>query len=368
MIAIQGKYLTVLLLVSCVFSGAMAQENQMQFMSRANAKVAKAASIKSQWDGPVSGPKLKKNKKIVFVASDLSDAGVYGIYSGMKEAMVGTGWQLLFIDCRGTCNHGAAIVKQALDMKAEGIVLAGIDAVSQAQGIAAAAAAKVPVVGWHASVTPGPVAGLFTNVTTNPKERAQIAALYAVVESNTKTGIVVFSDTSTPYTAAKSSAIIEVIKQCESCRLLSVEDIPWSDARKKMLPLVESLVSRFGAKWTHVVAVNDKYFDILAKPDIAKVIEGNSLRGLASGDGSSSAYIRIRDHSMQIGTVPEPLNLHGWQLVDELNRAFSGVAPSGYVTPVHLVTSQNIAFDGGPENVFDPSNNFRAHYGQYWAK
>jgi ribose transport system substrate-binding protein len=60
--------------------------------------------------------------------------------------------------------------------------------------------------------------------------------------------------------------------------------------------------------------------------------------------------------------------MHGWQIVDELNRAFSHTEPSGYVTSVHLVTSQNIAYDGGPKNVFDPSNDFRAQYQKFWMK
>jgi ribose transport system substrate-binding protein len=367
MTAINGKYLTVLLLVSCFIGEAMAQENPMQFLSRANAKVAKAAALKSKWEGPVDGPKLQKNKKIVFIASNMADAGNAGLYAGMKEATAGSGWELLFIDCRGQC-QSPNMVSQALDMKAAGIVLAGVDAASQLKGITAANVAKVPVVGWHANAKAGAVEGMFTNVTTNPKESAQIAALFGAVESNTKAGIVVFADSSNPYMTAKSSAILEVIKQCESCRLLSVEEMPSFEAYKKMLPTVETLVKKHGTKWTHVIAVNDMYFDVMEKPEIAAVLENNKLQGISAGDGSAMAYKRIRSNVMQIGTVPEPLSLHGWQVVDELNRAFSGVAASGFVTQVHLVTNQNIAYDGGTKNTFDPANDFRGHYQRYWAK
>jgi ribose transport system substrate-binding protein len=368
MTAIQGKCLTVLLFVSCFISTAIAQENSMQFLSRANAKVAKAAAVKSHWDGPVDGPKLQKNKKLVYIASDMSDAGIYGIFNGIKEATTGAAWEVLFIDCRGRCNQGAAIVNQALEMKPNGIILAGVDALSQAKGLAAAAAAKVPVIGWHASVKPGAVDGLFTNITSNPKDAAQIAALYGVVESNSRAGIVVFTDSSNPYSTAKSNAIVDVIKQCDSCRLLSVEDVPMADAYKKMRPVLEALAKRHGAKWTHAIGVNDIYFDLMEKPENAAIIAANKVQGLSAGDGSNSAYKRIRSNSLQIGTVPEPLFMHGWQLVDEMNRALSGVAPSGYVTPVHLVTSQNIAYDGGPKNVFDPANDFRGQYQKIWMK
>ncbi len=46
--------------------------------------------------------------------------------------------------------------------------------------------------------------------------------------------------------------------------------------------------------------------------------------------------------------------MHGWQLIDELNRAFNGQPPSGFVTKVHLVTKANVDADGGDENRFDP--------------
>jgi ribose transport system substrate-binding protein len=53
--------------------------------------------------------------------------------------------------------------------------------------------------------------------------------------------------------------------------------------------------------------------------------------------------------------------------VDEMNRAFAGQPPSGYVTPVHLVTADNIQFDGGPNNIFDPDNGYRDQYKRIWG-
>lgn len=368
MTTFHSKNLLVMLFLSCVFTGAQAQQNSMQFMSAANAKVAKASALKSKWEGPTSGPQIQKDKKIIFIANDMSDAGTYGVFNGMREAIVGTGWQVLPLDCRGQCNQGAGVVKQALDMKPQGIVLAGVDAASQTKGLTAAADAKIPVVGWHASFKAGAVPGLFTNITTDPKDAAQIAALFGAAEASNKAGIVVLTDTSTPYMATKSGAIVEVLRQCEACRILGTEDLPLAESRKKFAGVIEGLVKRHGTKWTHIIAVNDIYFDLLDKPEIEQVIAGNKLRGISAGDGSSTAFKRIRKSDIQIGTVPEPLFLHGWQLVDELNRAMSKVAPSGYHTPLHLVTLQNITYDGGPKDVFDPSNDFRAKYLSYWGK
>lgn len=368
MTAIQSKCLTVLFVAFSFISSAIAQENPAQFLNRANAKVARAAGLKNRWDGPVDGPRLQKKKKIVFIANDMNDGAINTLYHGVLEAGKSGGWEILFIDCRNRCNQNAAIIKQALDMKADAVILAGVDVGTQAKGMAAAAAAHVPVVGWHASVKSGPADGLFTNLATNPKEVAQLAALYAVTESNNKAGIVVFTDSTNPYMMAKSAAIAETIKQSEGSRLLSVEDIPVAEANQKMKPAVQNLIKRFGTKWTNVIAVSDYYFDLLESPAIAPLLENNKLTGVAAGDGTSNAYKRIRANNLQTGTVPEPLSLHAWQLVDEVNRALSGQPASAYNTSVHLVTAQNIAYDGGVKNIFDPANDYRQHYQQVWNK
>ncbi len=81
----------------------------------------------------------------------------------------------------------------------------------------------------------------------------------------------------------------------------------------------------------------------------------------------SSAFQRIRAEQYQDGTVPEPLNMQGWQLVDELNRAFNKAPWSGYTSGIHLVTPENVAYDGGDKNVFDPGNGYRDEYKKIWG-
>lgn len=71
---------------------------------------------------------------------------------------------------------------------------------------------------------------------------------------------------------------------------------------------------------------------------------------------------------LRFDRVRKRLNLQGWQLVDKLNRAFVGEDWSGYVPPLHVVTADNIAFDGGPTNVFDPGNGYRDAYKKIWGK
>ncbi len=66
--------------------------------------------------------------------------------------------------------------------------------------------------------------------------------------------------------------------------------------------------------------------------------------------------------------MSEPLNLQGWQIVDELNRAFAQAPWSGYTPKVHLVTPDNVARDGGADNRYDPDNGYRDHYKAIWGR
>ncbi len=117
------------------------------------------------------------------------------------------------------------------------------------------------------------------------------------------------------------------------------------------------------------MAINDIYFDFMGPALAAAGIAGDGApKAVAAGDGSEGAYQRIRAAQYQAVTVAEPLNLQGWQLVDELNRAMQGEPPSGYVSPLHVVTAANIGFDGGDKNIFDPGNGYREAYAAIWGK
>lgn len=356
-------------LAFCFISSAFAQEDPTLFLSRANATVAKAMAFKTTWDGPTSGPKIAAQKKsIVLIAANLKNNAVMRVTNGVKEAAVIAGWDVFVIDCWGINSKHAEAFSRALALKPNGIVLVGIDANEQPKEMNAASTQNVPVVGWHASARIGPSDGLFTNVTADPKEEALIATLLGVVDSNGKAGVVVLTDPDSLYAQSKSNAIVAAIKQCQTCSLLSVEALPASTTADKVPALLTSLARRFGKKWTHVIGVNDNYLDLLATPASAAIIASNKIEALSAGEGSESAYQRIRSKSVQAATVPEPFSQQGWQIIDELNRSFSGEKASAYAAPVYLVTEQNIAFHGGQQNTFEPNNGYRSEYKKIWGK
>lgn len=365
----RSRILTTLAAAALLTLGTVAQADA--FVDAAKAKVAAMAGAKSQWDGPTSGPKAAANKTIVFVAADMKNGGILGVSQGVEEAGKAIGWNVRVIDGQGSVSARTAALNQALALKPAGIVVGGFDTTEQKVAFGNATKAGIPLVGWNAGPKPGPdtAAGLFANVTITADDISEAAALWAVADSDGKAGVVIFTDSQYSIAVYKAKAMEAVIKKCGGCTVLSYEDSPIADSATRMPSLTTSLMQRFGDKWTHSLAINDLYFDFMSSSLKAAGKKGDGApKAVSAGDGSEAAYQRIRAKNYQSATVPGPLNMQGWQVVDELNRAFAKAPWSGYVPVVHLVTIENVNRDGGAKNIFDPENGYRDQYKRIWGR
>lgn len=323
------------------------------------------------WSGPASGPKALAGKSIVYVAQDMRNGGVLGVSEGVRAAAAAIGWTLKIIDGAGSVASRVTALNQAAALKADGVVLGSVDAQEEAKAIRSLAEQGVAVVGWHAAAAAGPLADppIFTNVTTDAVSVAKVAAAYAVETTNCTAGAVIFWQSGDAIGIRKAETMRDVIQACASCKLLDYVNTPLADTAARMPQNTTSLLQRFGKTWTIGLGINDLYFDF-SVPALrsAGVAASGPPAFVSAGDGSVAAFNRVRGGTYQIGTVAEPLHEAGWQLVDELNRALSGQPPSGYVAPVHLVTKDNVQYDGGPDNIYDPGNGYQMHYKAIWGK
>jgi len=335
---------------------------------QAQQRVSRATLEAVRWSGPVSGPSARRGKSIALVAEDLRNGGIVGVAQGAREAATAMGWTLKIFDGGGSTAGRAKAFADALAAKPDGLVLCGSDALENTAALTPFALQGVPVVGWHAGAQPGPIRGtpVAMNVTTDPLEVARLTAMAAVAQSNGQAGVVILTDSRYSIATAKAQAMENVIRACQECTLLEVRDVAISQSSEQMPALTRELLQRYGKRWTHTLAINDIYFDysIVALTGAGIPSDGMSL--LSAGDGSASAFLRIQAKTYQTVTVAEPLNLHGWQVMDELNRLFAGQPVSGFVAPIHLVNIDNIAFDGGKKFQYDPDNGYRDIYRHLW--
>jgi ribose transport system substrate-binding protein len=322
------------------------------------------------WDGPSSGPSAQRNKSIIYVSADQRNGGASGVGRAAAEAAQVIGWHFRLIDGQGTVSGRRNALMQAASLKPDGIILGTVDALEQVDAIREMAAQGIKMVGWHALGKSGPDRDLpiFTNIATEPNDVGKAAAMFAVADSDGKAGVIIFNDPIYAIANAKTNAMIDILRKCAGCNLLIVDNTPLQDTSATMPQRTALLLQRYGRKWTHSLAINDLYYDAMPPTFIAAAIPGNgNPKNISAGDGSELAFNRIRRRHYQLGTVAEPLRLHGWQAIDELNRAFADRPPSGYSAPVHLVTADNIKFDGGSSNEYDPDNGYREIYKKIWG-
>ncbi|MFB7170264.1 substrate-binding domain-containing protein [Streptomyces sp. NPDC056254] len=333
-------------------------------LQEARAAVGKAESTDTSWTGPTTGPTAVPGKSIVYVAQTMTNPGVAGVARGLQQAAEAIGWQVRVIDGEGSPAGIQAAVSQAVTLRPSGIVIGGFDPRLTSQQVARARAAGIPLIGWHAVDTPGPSADppLFTNITTRVQDVARISADWVIARSDGGAGAVLFTDDSIPFARTKADLIKRRLAACPGVELLAYENIPIPDASRRTPQEVSSLLSRFGKRWTHSVAVNDLYFaDAAPALRAAGRPGGGPPANIGAGDGDPSAFQRINSRQYQAATVPEPLTQQGWQIADEFNRAFAGRPASGYVAPVHVVTADN----SGGATSWDPEG-FREAYEKIW--
>lgn len=340
------------------------------YLDQAKLAVEKATAPVTQWDGPTTGPKLEAGKRIIFIASDMKNGGVQGVQQGMSEAAAAAGWKLETLDGGGSIKDQLSSLNQAIAQKPDGIVIGGWNPNVAKIPLKKAISGGITLVAWHAVPEPGPIPkyNIFYNVTSDSNQVSQIAAQYAIVKSNGHAKVLIFTDSLYQIALDKANVMKKEIEKCSGCQVLEFIDTPLADTANRMPSMTFSLLQKYGDKFQYALAINDLYFDFMA-PSLKTAGKGGDKApfNISAGDGSISAYQRIRSGDSQSATVPEPLKLHGWQLLDELNRAFAKQPPSGYVTPAHLVTRDNIGNDGGKNNMFDPQNDYQGHYKAIWG-
>jgi ribose transport system substrate-binding protein len=315
---------------------------------------------------PTTGSKAQKpGATIAYVGSDLTNGGIQTVEKGVAEAAAKIGWKVNSYDGKATVSGRTDALNQAITASPAAIILGGFDPTEQAATIAKAKSANIPVLGWHAGIASGPGNGLFTNVSTDPLKVSQLAAAYAVANSNGKAGVAIFTDSQYAIAVEKARAMEAYVKACSGCSVLSFQNSPIADASTRMPGVISALLQQQGDKLTYLLAINGNYFGGAQQGlrSAGKPPAGPPY-AVAAGDGDAAEFQRIRSVQYQEATVAEPLLLQGWQLVDETNRALAGASPSDFVASPALITKANVPSG----STFDPKSGYRATYATIWGK
>lgn len=294
-----------------------------------------------KWTGPTTGPQAQESHTVHFIASDLKNGGVSAVSESFLSAVRVLRWQAQIFDGKGSSELLRQQLRHSISQKVDGIVLGGFDAEDHPEQVKQAQAAGIRILGWHASAKPGPSKLLFTNITTDPLIVAERSARLATKFGPRKAGVVLITDSRFTIALAKTERMKHILEDSKDIKVLTTLDMPISQADREVPKTVETLQRQYGKKWTHTLAINDVYFDHMNFP--LKKIGRKDIVNISAGDGSITALTRIKSRlSQQVATIAEPLRAQGWQLADEFNRAFAGLAPSGYVSEPIEVTADSL--------------------------
>jgi len=336
-------------------------------VAQAKLDVARYAGPQTKWEGPTSAPKPDAGKSVVYLSGDEQNdiAHLYGVY--IKQAGEKLGWKVTIIDGKGSPTSWLAGMNQAIALKPNGIAMFA-DAASLKDPIKNGVAQGISFVGLHAAGLPGPQPdlNLFVNIQEDPREIGKAEGQWAIADSEGKAHVVILTHNEYAIAEVKSMATKAAVEKCSSCKVLEYVNSPASEAAQRQPQLTTSWVQRFGLP-LYGTSVGDNDWDF-AVPVLRSGGVDPSQAKLIGADGNRSAYDRIRKGDQyQTVTVSEPIELQAYQAIDELNRAFHGQPPSGFVQPPFLVTKENIHSEGGDQNTFIPSNDYKKHYAEIWG-
>lgn len=323
-----------------------------------------AVSTSQPWDGPISGPAAQTGKVVIFIASDLRNGGVLAVSQAFTEAAKALKWKIQILNGQGNRNAIGKLLKDAIKSRPDGIIFGGFDSVDYIDTLTAKDCAKIKFVGWHSTSTPGPSKYLFANVTTDPLKVAEMAAEQVKSTENKRVGVIIITDKRFSIATAKALKMKKVIESNLGQHVVTVEDVSISQANTEMNSLVRSWNQRYGAAWTHTLAINDIYFDHMKEP--LEKYDRKDIVNIAAGDGSPAAIQRIQNGEWsQMITIAEPIQTQGWQLADELNRAFANQKSSGYVSNPIVVSKQYM--DSIHSNNIEIHSKAKEQYTKIWS-
>ncbi len=332
----------------------------------ARAAIGTYAGEQTEFLGPTSSPKPEPGKKIVYLSNDENNNASRAWGVAITEAADKIGWDVTIMDGKATPVGWINALNQAIALQVDGIVTSA-DAASMQGPIQSAKEAGIPIVGIHAAALPGPdeALGLFTNIQQDPREIGKAQADWVIADSDGQARVVVTSHNEFAIAEAKSRATEARLKECEGCEVLEYVNSPIAEVAQRQPQLVMSWVQRYGAP-LYVTAVADYTLDFQVPALRGAGVDMDAVK-LVGADGQESAYARIRNGEYQVVTVSEPVEMQGYQAVDELIRALAGEGPSGYVQAPYLVTADNVDREGGDNNEFVPSNDYKAKYLALWG-
>ena len=305
----------------------------------------------TEWYGPTEGPAPQPGAKIVWIPTSAQNALSVAWGVEIEKISELLGWEYTTIDGKGTAQGWTDAMTQAIALGPD-VIMYSADARTLATKNQEAMDEGVTVIGIHGTALPGPdeAAGLYSNITSDPRDIGAAMSDYMIARTcgNAK-GVVLF-DSVYEIAEFKGVAMRDRLEECADCEVLEYVDSPLSELETRQPQLCTNWALEYGTDWQGLTIYDDIWN--FCTPALADAGVGPSDVALIASDGTEAGYARVRDGQYQVATVPEPVELQAYMAVDDAVRAIAGEPPAGWDQPVFIhfndgVHGNNLAIEGG---------------------
>ena len=346
-------------------------ESDDPVVQEAIANTISRTGVQSEWHGPTEGPAPKEGAKVVWIPTSSQNALSVTWGEEIEKVSELLGWEYTTIDGKGTAQGWTDAMTQAIALGPD-VIMYSADANTLASKNQEANDEGVTVIGIHGTALPGPQpeVGLFSNITSDPRDIGQAQADYAIARTCGTAEVVDLFDSVYQIAEFKGMAVRDRIEECADCELLEYVDSPLSELETRQPQLCTTWALEHGSGWQGITVYDDIWnFCIPALADAGLTSDDVTL---IASDGTEAGYARVRAGEYQVATVPEPAELQAYMAIDDAIRAMAGEPPAGWDQPVFIhfndgIHGSNLAIEGGDQGKFVPSVDYVSEYMKLWG-
>jgi ribose transport system substrate-binding protein len=354
-------------------SGSAASSGSDDFLADAKAVLDKGYAGDFD-DPPTEGPKAVGGKKVWYVSCGQAFEACVVQSNAFKAAGDALGWDVTIQDGKADPSVTAALIRQAIAAKIDGMAVAYFDCPGIKSALLDAKTAKMPVVQLGSldcdnEIYQSDDDALFA---ASPKLRgstdaaewyanwARARADYTIAKSEGKAKVLSIFENSQAIQQANGDAFADQMKKCTSCE---VKRVPFSFAQ---------VPNPATQQWKSAILSNPTY-DIVANGIDAVMFLGLQPAVQAAGrevtvDGAelNPGNIDLIRSGVQRSAAAVPYGWFAWATADTLNRVFAGDDPASFPdegTGWQFVDKDNNLPSGKD---YEPPVDYKAAYEKIW--
>ena len=352
-------------LAAAAFCGHASQALAEGGVDQAKAEVQKAEAM-SHFVAPGQSFDMSKlkGKHVWIITSTLAVPFVATIAHAAEAAAKEAGLKTTLFDGKGDVTEWNRGMSQAVAQHAGGIITVGASPELMKGPMAAALAAKIPVVDTLTADQAAPlVPGTFAHVSISFRHSGELQADYAIAKSNGKAHVLILGDNEFPGEVTRVEGMQHEFKTlCPDCAV-TVQDTQVGNLGVKLGQLTQTLLRRspdislvmptYDAQGIYIVPA-------IKAANLDKPVE------VIGSDAVTSNLDWIRHGNVQIADVGEPDVWAGWAAVDEIARAMLGLPSVEEGIPLRLFVAENLKDIPDDENALF-GGDFVAQYRKLWG-